>query len=311
MILCLFSSACGGDSSSSVRITAAREGSNYSAMAEVIGTVLHEDDPSLSYTVIESSGSEENIRSVSAGKNSLGIAQSDTLSDAFQGVGMFNGEKAIRNIRAIAALYPEACQIVTRADSNYETVNDLRAGTISVGDSGSGTEQNAFHILLAYGLSETTVTTVNMSTAEACEAMKNGQINAFFYTSGAPAKMITELAEEIEIRLLPIDGPERDALLREYPYFMEYTIPAGVYQGLDEDLDTISVQSVLITSNKESEDFIYQVTRAIYEHDDKIRGAVKFPFTFNPNASSANIPIPFHSGAGQYYQEVGISVESQ
>ena len=46
----------------------------------------------------------------------LGIAQADLLDNAY---------KKNSNLRAIAGLYTEACQLVVKADSDIKSINDL------------------------------------------------------------------------------------------------------------------------------------------------------------------------------------------
>ena len=44
-------------------------------------------------------------------------------------------------------LYTETCQLVVRADSDIQTLDDLSGHTVSIGAEESGTERNATQIL--------------------------------------------------------------------------------------------------------------------------------------------------------------------
>ena len=74
-------------------------------------------------------GSVDNIRMVAAGQIEFGIAQSDIASWAYAGTGIFAGDGALKNLRAIASLFPESLQLVVRDDSAIQTLWDLRGST--------------------------------------------------------------------------------------------------------------------------------------------------------------------------------------
>lgn len=301
--------ACAKEESNSRTICAGRPSSNYNMIAEAIAQVGQTVYPQDAFTVAESAGSEENIRNVTSGRYQFGITQADVLYDAVNAEGMFAGESKLTNLRAIAGLYPEAIQIVTRKDREMYTVPGLWGATVGVGDSHSGTEQNAFFILRAADLNESLVTTVNMSTQEACEALKNGTIDAFFYTSGAPSALIENLADEIDICLIPVSGKLQSDLLKEHAYYEECVIPAGTYRNQEEDVTTISIESVLITSDQESSDSIRKFTDALFASRETIEQSVKLDFSFDETTAVNHIPVPFHDGAKAYYESKGIQVK--
>lgn len=307
LILSALFAGCSQDSKG-YTIGSASEGSNYYNMAAEIAETVREEDSSLSFEVATSAGSDDNIRNVAARKNTLAIVQADILHYALSGEGMFSGDPSYKDLKAVTALYPEAIQLVARNDGFTHDMKSLRNQVIGVGSEGSGTEQNAFNILLAYGLNETTVQTVNMSLSESCQALKDGTINAFFYTSAAPAKDIENLAQEIDICLIPIDGEVQEQLLDQYDYYLDYEIRSKTYHGVNDDVATIGVMSVLIANEKTDDDIIYKVTKAIFDDPKRIEHAIDMPFSFSSNQNTDDIPIPYHNGALRWYREHGIDI---
>ncbi|MBR2676769.1 MAG: TAXI family TRAP transporter solute-binding subunit [Solobacterium sp.] len=308
-LLMTFCVGCKSTNPNVFSIGSARVSSNYYFVANAIAENASQAIDGMTFTAVETNGSEDNVRGVVTEKYQLAITQADMLSDAVNAEGIFADDSPITNLRAIAGLYPEAVQIVTRKDLEMNTLPGLWGATISVGDQHSGTEQNAFQVLLAGGLNENKVNTVNMSTKEAAEALKNGEIDAFFYTSGTPSGIVEDLAEEVEISLIPIDGEIRDTLLGAHDYFESCVIPAGTYKGQDEDIETISIMSVLITNENTDPDVIEAVTRSIFENRDRIRSSVKIAFDLDEASAVSHIPVPFHDGAKAYYSSKGISAD--
>ena len=251
-------------------------------------------DAGVTIEVKETAGSAANIRLLSGGFIQLAIAQADMI------------ENNVDGFSAIASLYTESCQIVARED--IETVPQLRGKRVSIGETESGTEANAHQILQAFGLSSGSVTEVNMSYAQASEAMKNGEIDAMFVTAGFPTAVIEDLAKSQKINLLPVTGEALANLTGSYDYYVEQVVPAGTYTGIDKPVPTVGVKSVLLASNKLSAQTVYKLTKGLFAHADEITKAVPVDFKLTENSAVADVAIPFHEGAKQYYAEAGVQV---
>ncbi|MBM4324951.1 MAG: TAXI family TRAP transporter solute-binding subunit, partial [Deltaproteobacteria bacterium] len=113
----------------------------YFPLAGAISRIAHEKLPDIKITVESSGASVANAKLIASGDADLAILQNDISFYAFQGTKpMF--DKPIPNIRGMAALYPEHCQIHARKDAKIASVRDLKGKRVAVGPLGSGTEQN-------------------------------------------------------------------------------------------------------------------------------------------------------------------------
>ena len=85
-------------------------------------------------------GSAANLRLLTGEYLQLAIAQADLAQDACNQTGIFAEEEDICGFGAVAALYTEACQVIVRADSDIQSIEDLQGKTVSIGaeESGSG-----------------------------------------------------------------------------------------------------------------------------------------------------------------------------
>ncbi len=151
-------------------------------------------------------GSAANLRLLTGEYLQLAIAQADLVQDAYDQTGIFADEEEDRGFGAVAALYTETCQVVVRADSDIQSIEDLHGRTVSIGAEESGSEQNARQILSAYGLNDKMVSMVNLNYEDAAAQLKAGRVDAIFMTVGAPSPVLTALAGECGIRLLKVDG---------------------------------------------------------------------------------------------------------
>ena len=309
----LFLTACGdnkgeqetnGGDLSTLTINVGTGGSTgtYYGYCNVISTLLKEKTGA--QLMIQSSGaSKANILDIDDGVVDMAIVQNDVMDYAYNGTSLFKDVGEIKSFSALGAAYAEVCQIVAKADSGIKTVADLKGKKVSVGDSGSGVEFNAEQILGAYGITFDDIDKQNLSFDASANALKDGKIDAFFCTAGAPTVAITDLSTTTGIVLVEIDAEHLANLQKDYGFYAAYTVPAGTYKGIDEDVTTVAVKATFIVSNKLSEETVYQLTKAIYENKDEYSHEKAAEMSLEYAVSS--ISVPFHPGAEKYYKEVG------
>lgn len=283
-----------------IRFGAADIGGMYYAFANTFSELANEESTDYTFEVRTTAGSNANLRLLSDNYIELGIAQADLLDEAYE---------KNPNLRAIAGLYPEACQLIVRADSDIQTLNDLSGHTVSIGAEESGTELNATQILEYAGLPSSLVKTRNMEYIEAARELEDGKIDAMFCTAGLTTTIVDELSRECDIRLLPLDDDVIAKMLSQSESYSRYTIPAGTYRGQDTDISTISVKSVLVTSTSMSEDVIESLTRMLFDKAKELQYSISLDLQLNESFATDHIPVPFHAGAAAYYEAKGLTLD--
>lgn len=289
-----------------IRFGAAGEGGVYHRTADSLSQ-LAAADGSLKIEVKTTAGSAANVRLLSQGYLDAAIAQSDIINDAYNGENSFS--TAYNDYSALAALYTEVCHIIVRTDSDIDSVDDLLGKTVSVGEAESGSALNAKQILSAYGLNEKMYTAVNLNYEKSASQLVSGDIDALFWTVGINADVVSKLSEQCSIRIIGIDKAAFDKLKSSYPYF-ECKIPQNTYEGQNDEIHTAAVKSVLIVSNKLSDDKVKSLARLIFDNSDKIGESVSADFDITLENAVKGVDIPFHKGAAQYYSENGIEVNT-
>lgn len=310
LCLCLLLTTGCSQIGSAIRFGAADVGGMYYPFASSYTGLVTKDNADYQFEVKTTAGSAANLRLLSGGYIELGIAQNDFIDAAYNGTGIFKGN-LYKGYKAVASLYPEACQIVVRADSDIETLNDLQGKTVSIGAEESGTENNAKQILKMSGLTSELVSTVQLDYTDAADKLASGKIDAFFCTAGVTTSVIEELARSCGIRFLDIDENCSEKLLKAYPFYSKYTIPAGTYSGQENDVQTLAVQSVLLASDKLSTDTVKDLTAALYDHTGDLQYATSLNLQLDASSATKGITIPFHPGAAAYYDEQGITVPTE
>lgn len=265
--------------------------------------------PQLVATAVASNGSVANVNAIVGGAAESGFVQADVAYWAFSGTGVFDGKPKVEELRSIANLYPESVHVVVRKGANVKSIADLKGKKVSLDEPGSGTLLNARAILAAYGITERDISAEYVKPNQAAEKMKDGSVDAFFFTGGFPAAAISELASTGSgIDLLPVTGPQAEKLAKDFPFFAADEIPAGTYKDVGA-VKTVAVGAHWVTSAKVSADTVYAVTKALWS--DKTRAALdgghaKGKSIQKTTALSGLQGVPLHPGAERFYREAGL-----
>ena len=68
----------------------------------------------------------ENINALRDGQGELAIAMADSVIQAIESFGAYEGKPPAKNLRALMGLWPNFCQIVTTTDSGIKTFTDMK-----------------------------------------------------------------------------------------------------------------------------------------------------------------------------------------
>ena len=255
---------------------------------------------------VESSGASVANSNLIANKDAdLALLQNDIANYAYYGKLMF--KEPIKNMRGIATLYPETCQIQVRKDAGIKSVADLKGKKVAIGPLGSGTEQNAKQILEAYGLTVKDLAKVQQLTAtESADFMKDGRIDAAFYTVGVGAAVLADTAFMTSCDIVRIDDGHIEKLKAKYPFYAKDIVKAGTYKGLDSDAQTVAVMAMLVARKGLKKDLVYNVTKAIFEHLPKLHSAHAKLKAVTLESAMDGMSIPLHPGAEKYFKEKGV-----
>ncbi len=258
-------------------------------------------------TAQATNGSVANVNGILGGAMESGLSQADVATWAYSATGVWEGKPKASDLRLIANLYPESVHIVVRKGSGIKSVSDLRGKRVALDEPGSGTLVNARLILGAYGIREADIKADYIKPNQAGDKLKDGALDAFFFTGGSPAGAISELASSgAGIELLPIDGPQAEGLRMASPFFATDTIAADTYKGVGA-VRTLAVGAQWVTGAKADTDTVYQIVKAMFSEPAQKAfkaGHAKGAFITVSNAVKG-AGIPFHPGAEKYYREVG------
>ncbi len=249
--------------------------------------------------------SVENLNLLQSGRGEIAFALGDSVEDAWNGVEDAGFKAPLTRLRAIAATYPNYIQIVASQESGIKTLEDLKGKRISVGAPKSGTELNARAIFKAAGLSYADMGRVEyMPYAESVELIKNRQLDATLQSSGLGMAAIRDLAAMVPITFVAI--PAEVVAKIDSQAYQAKVIPAGTYDGQDEDVPTAAIVNLLVSHEQVSDDVAYQMTKLMFDNLVRLRTAHSASNDISLETATEALPIPLHPGAERFYKEAGV-----
>ena len=253
----------------------------------------------------------ENINAILTGKGEMAIAMSDSVIQAVEAFGAYQGKPKAENLRAMMGLWPNVCQIVTTKDSGITKFTDLKGKRVGVGAPNSGVELNARMMFEAHGMTYKDAKVDYLSYGEAIDQIKNGQCDVAFVTSGRGNATIKELGTAKEIVFVPVEGEALKRLTAKYPFYVEWKIPKETY-GTKVDTTTAAVMNIMLVSKNLSDDVVYDLLTGIYSQKGlETIGAshATAKREIKPETALRGIKgtsVKLHPGAEKYYKEKGM-----
>ena len=296
---------CGGDSAGEkkfLNIATGGTAGTYYPIGGAMAEILNNNIQGMNASAQSTGATVANINMLKEGSVDLAIVQNDITYYAANGIEMFK-DKKVDNLRGIATLYPETCQIVTLDASGIKSIADLKGRRVAVGAMGSGAEANARQILEAYGITYEDIDEQFLSFSEAASALKDGNVDAAFVTAGYPTAAVQDIASQNKVRLLPVEADKADALIAKYPFYTKVVIPAGTYAGFDEEVAGISVMAMLVCTDKVDEGLGYDITKALFSNLDRIKAAHSVGKLITKEGAMEGMPIKMNAGAEKFFKE--------
>ncbi len=274
-----------------------------SAMANLWGKEID----GLKVNAQASNGGVDNLNLMKEGEAHISFATTGIIWEAYNGERGFK-DREYKDVRIVAGLYYNPNQFVVHKDAGIASVADLKGKRFAPGSVGSTPEVESSIILPAYGIDYPDDIKENfVGFTEAIDLMRNKQIDGALIQAGLPTAAVTEMISTADGKLIGIDPDVRKALMEEYPWYSEVTIPGDTYKGQAEDVDTLAIKMMLIADASVDDDTIYEMTKTFWENLDELESSHAIVEQMDiENAVTELADIPLHDGAKQYYEEEGV-----
>jgi TRAP transporter TAXI family solute receptor len=286
-------------------IGAAPLGGTYYPAALALAEIINKYVPQTQARVEVTGGTMENPALMQEGELQLGLANADVAFFAFRGEAPFPAP--LSDIRAMfVGLAPGVVQYAVLKNSGIASVRDLAGKRVAVGPQGNSSGLLFLKVLKFYGVDPGKVTRSFVSFADGINELLDGHVDMAVVQAGLPAPGLQEaFAGGRKIRILSFPEEERDAFLKQYPYYIPVTIPRGTYPAMADEATTFATQNLVLVHAALSPDIVHAVTRAVFEHLPELYAAHPSLRSVTLEAA-ARAAIPLHEGALRYFREMAV-----
>ncbi|MFG2196941.1 TAXI family TRAP transporter solute-binding subunit [Streptomyces sp. NPDC048639] len=276
----------------------------YARYGELLQRSMAKDLPDVDVRLDSSEGSVQNIKRLVSGDASFSIAAADAVAAYID-----QGGKDADRLRACARLYDDYMQLVVPAGSGVLSAADLKGKRVAVGQKGSGVSLITGRLLKAAGLDPAKdIEPVAVGIDKMPDLLRQGKIDAFFWSGGLPTQAVSHLADDFDIRLVQL-GDLVDELHAQGPTGRHYraaVMPADAYPEAQNGkaVRTLAVANLLVTTDRAEPGLTEGITRTVIGSRDRIGSQVHAAQLVDLRTAIFTDPLELHEGARRYYRSV-------
>lgn len=256
------------------------------------------------FAALTTEGSLDNLAHLGNGSVELALVQSDLAAQAATGRSMFAGGGQVKDLCALASLFPETVHVVVAAGSGIRRIEDLAGKRVDIGLPASGTRVHSLDLLASRGLTPADLGEVGESgLGAAAAALESGRLDAFIATIHAPASEIQRLAAQGKIRLLSLSDDSVRSLRQAEPYLVPLTLPQGTYAGIAKPTATVAVTALLAARCGLPASKVDTLLRALFSRIDFAAAGSTAGSQISRKTALEGLSIPIHPAARAFLDD--------
>jgi len=262
------------------------------------------------YTAAASGGGLENARRLASGEFDTAWVNANIMEEAWTGTGLFEGQKANKDLRAMIFMGDQTVCVITLAKSPIKSYKDLSGKKVNVGPPGSSGGTIAKSVFKALGV-DAKLSFLNQEGA--AQGLKDGHLDAALAPGDPFTPSFVELARSTTIRLVEPSKAEMEIIDKKIPYMDVKVIAPNTAPGENADKPrnsfvwgqywlarpTMPAQAVYdalkVTQEPKNREALTKVMSLWAVSGPEFKPLVK-------------LGIPLHPGAAKYWQEKGVKL---
>lgn len=276
----------------------------YYVVAAAMSQAINDNSDFLTVTVQATKGSVENINLTNSSELDMGFSNADGVYWGTTGTGTYEGKE--QNISAVMGLYMSAGHMSTLKSSGIETYADLKGKKVCLGPPSTTIVEMSKAILREYGIDpEKDITPYYLAFDEGLSALTDGEIDATFFVGGVPTSAMINACSAGNIRMVTVSDEILAQVIAANPFYSKYTIPAGTYSGVEEDVESLKIMTEIFVNNDVDDDIVYEFIKQALENSDTYVDSHVVCTEITPETAASTMSR-LHPGALKYYQEIGV-----
>jgi uncharacterized protein len=277
-----------------------------------IGGLIGNKVPNTDATSEATTAAIDNLKLLTAGR--AGMAFCYDYHVVWANEGKVPGLSGQHKVRLVLGFYEQPLHIVTKEGTGINTIVDLKGKRVSTGAPNSGTEEQADYVLKPLGIDwNKDFSREKLGATESVAALKDGKIQAFFWSGAVPTASIIDLASTpgLKLVLLPVDGDVRDKIMKANPGVFHPTVfQKGSYSGLEGDVPAIAITAVLTAMDAFPAERMYEIVKTIFGSTQELSAVWKDATKMTPERAVSQVTpdaLKFlHPGSEKFFKEKGL-----
>lgn len=299
------------DSPGTVTVAGGEQGGFYLEFATLLAEALQRHGVADKASALTTGGSLDNLEQLLNGQATFAVALADAAAQKVPA-----GSTSDARISALGRVYENYVHCVVRKDTGIRDLTELAGRTVAVGEPGSGTSLTTPRLIEAAGLAsvavgaapaagvEKTVTVLNLGLNAGLAALRNGSVDALFWSGGVPTAAIAAAHNDVGLGLLDL-SPLLPALRTKYgPFYDRVLIPEDAYAGIPA-VWTVGVANLLLCRNDLDERTVKRTVELMVGHAEELipRSSLGVQF-LSPESLINTAGLPLHPAAAAAYREL-------
>lgn len=247
-------------------------------------------------------GPTENLNHLLSSTLGFGIVHADELDDAYHGKGIFS--QTYNELRSVFGLNNEVLTILVRRSTDINKLQDLSDKIVSIGKFNWYTSRSIERILTALDNSDVSFSrTRYLGQKEANDALCDDKIDASMLILSYPSNELQSVLNQCNVKLLNMDEELLNRVSSSYRYYTKVALPAGA----ETDSEALAIPLVLATTKDQSEELVYEMTKAVAENLKFLRRTQPLLRDYQlGDMIRLSVGAPLHPGAEKYFREIGL-----
>jgi len=284
----------------------------YSARAKIINTI-----PGIRSSCIAGS-MEGNVDALEKGQGDIIHSTNAIQWNAMHSEGVFKG-KTYKNLAFLS--FDEGYRpsiLFVRADSNIQSIKDLKGKHIATSTRGSGTavgwtRMMAYHGITPESMAQSGGRFSYLSPGDVIQGMRDKTIDANMTSTGYyeanPSHL--ELIKTVGVRLIPLDPKAIEQFIKDNPTATRATVQPGLYNNKETYQTFAADTTTMLVRRDLPDDLVYDILKALYSKDGRKAFYDAYPtgipFILENGLCGTIKDIPVHPGAAKFYKDNGIT----
>ena len=250
--------------------------------------------------------SVDNMKLIRDGKADVAFTLSDTAFDAVNGKGSFASPEKPADAKALAVLYSNLTHLVVKESGGINAVPDLKGKRVSMGSAGSGTEIIANRTLEAYGLDPAAdISRERLGAQDSANALRDGKIDAFFFSGGLPVPAVLELSTGTKIKMLDLADSISKMSAKYGNFYFPIKIPKTTYNTA-ADVTVSGVANLLVVPSSFDPALAQAILATMFDNKADLVKVHNAANDLSLETAVVGSSIDYHQGAIDFYKSKGV-----